>query len=152
MMKQLGTILIIISAFYLSSCFTSNRTDNIKRNEVLGSWQISKESTLQQNNRTIFTGDRIITEFKLKADSTVTIYFGKEVQEGKWIWDKDVLLAKVSSDVAITYRAGDVVLISKDKDGKTSELGLNLESRNGKISFKSLGGSSDLDDFTYEKQ
>ena len=151
-MKQLGTILIIISAFFLSSCVPSNRTDNIKRNEVLGSWQISKESTLQQNNRTIFTGDRIITEFKLKADSTVTIYFGKEVQEGKWIWDKDVLLAKVSSDVAITYRAGDVVLISKDKDGKTSELGLNLESRNGKISFKSLGGSSDLDDFTYEKQ
>jgi len=151
-MKQLGTILIIISAFFLSSCVTSNRTDNIKRNEVLGSWQISKESTQQQKIRTIITGDGIITEFVLKADSTVTIYYGKEVQEGKWIWDKYVPLSKNSSDVTIWHSAGDVVLLSKDKDGKTSEFWLNLECRNEKINFKSLGTSSDLDDFTYEKQ
>jgi len=151
-MKQLGTILIIISAYLLSSCVATNRTDNIKRNEVLGSWLISKESTLQQNNRTIITGDRIITEFKLKADSTVTIYYGKEVQEGRWIWDEETPLDKKSSDVTISYSAGDVVLLSKDNDGKTSKFGLNLENRNGKINFKSLGTSTDIDDLTYEKQ
>ena len=151
-MKQIGAILIIISAFFLSSCVTSNRTDNIKRNEVLGSWQISKESTQQQKIRTIITGERIITEFVLKADSTVTIYYGKEVQEGKWIWDKYVPLSQISSDITITYRAGDVVLLSKDKDGKTSEFWLNLECRNEKINFKSLGTNIDIDDFTYEKQ
>ena len=152
MMKQLGTILIIISGYLLSSCVATNRTDNIKRNEVLGSWQISKESTLQQNNRTIITGDRIITEFKLKADSTVTIYYGKEVQEGTWTWDEETSLGKISSDVSISYSVGDVVLLSKEKDGKTTKFGLNLESRNGKINFKSLGTSTVIDDLTYVKQ
>jgi len=123
-----------------------------ERDELRESWQISKESTLQQNNRTIITGDRIIIEFVLKADSIVTIYYGKEVQEGTRVWDEDALFGKISSDVTITYRAGDVVLLSKNKDGKTSEFWLNLESRNEKINFKSLGTNTDIDDFTYEKQ
>jgi len=145
-MKHLGTILIILSVFLLSSC------DSTKRKDVLGSWKIAEGSTEQQKLRILLTKDRIITEFKLKADSTATIFYGKEVQEGTWIWSDDETSGKESDGITISFRIGDVVLLSKDKEGKASAFGLNLENKNGKSNLKSLGTSLDTDDFSYVKQ
>lgn len=140
-MKPIHSILIGLSILILTSCSVSISSGDldVKRQDILGSWKISKGSLRMINNDT--TKKKIITSFRLNADSTVIVSFGgstKKKMTGTWAWKAEKELGNrnfgisVKSDVAV-YVNG------------LFTLGLQISKMDGEIILSAA-------DYTFEKQ
>lgn len=137
-MKPNNVLVLILSLFLATGCITSNNnTNQIKIEDILGSWTLTDESLEQLSTETPAT--LFITGFYLKADSTATILFGKSSEKaGYWIWKAKK--KKGNNTFGISIESD--VLIKADGIPYSS---LRLSNEQGKIRLHS-------NDFIYKKK
>ncbi len=136
-MKSITTILILLSILILTSCFVSNSSDNvgIKRQDILGSWKINKETA--ENEK--------ISYFQLNADSTVIVSFGDSMEKkmtGTWVWKAEKKIG--NNNLGLSLKT-DVVIYVNNNVNNSFILGLKLSEVDGKINLMTA-------DYSFEKQ
>lgn len=142
-MKRLSLFIYYLFLITMISCV--ERSVNVKKDDVIGYWSLTEESS-QQMNSTNESKNELISKFQLKADSSATISFGdpgngKELS-GLWKWNVEKQLGNKSFGIGI--RTDVLITVEKTKNS-ILKLGLRLDNRNGKI-FLSVG------DRVYAKQ
>ena len=137
-MKPNNVFFLILSLFSATGCITSNNnTNQIKIEDILGSWTLTDESLEQLSSETPAT--LFITGFHLNADSTATVSFGKSSEKaGYWIWKAEKKTGNNTFGVSIESD----VLIKADGIPYSS---LRLSNEQGKIFLRS-------NDFVYKKK
>lgn len=140
-MKPIYSILIAISFLILSSCTFLNSYDNLnlKRQEILGSWTLSKESLKKIKKEK--QKDKIIAYFQLNSDSTATVSFEDSIEKkmaGTWVWKAEKKLG--NNNLGISLKSDVVIYVNG-----LFTLGLQLNEIDGKINLTAA-------DYLFEKQ
>lgn len=140
-MKTIPSILIAFSILILTSCTSSNSSDNsnLKREDVLGVWTLSKRSLEKIKKEK--PDDKIITSFQLNADSTATASFDGSIDKkraGTWVWKAEMKLGKNNFGISLKC---DVVLYVNG----LFKLGLDLNETAGKMNLNAA-------DYSFQKQ
>ncbi|MCU4163775.1 hypothetical protein [Carboxylicivirga caseinilyticus] len=141
--KTFNQLLIFITVLTITSCLISGGSNNlnVEKNDVLGSWKITKRSLKKITSDEKRTEDKIITSFILNSDSTAIITFGEsdnKKMNGTWIWQAEKKMGNNNFGISIS---SDVVL---NVNG-LSALALQLEQKGEKNNLKA-------GDYTFEKQ
>ncbi len=130
-MKLIHLFLIAFSVLILTSCSVSSSSDNLnlKMQDVLGSWKLSKESSKIIKKENQKAENKVITSFQLRADSTATVFFGDSIEkkmDGTWVWKAEKKIGNnafgfsLKSDVVI-YTTGHLLGLRLDEtDGKVN--------------------------------
>ena len=130
-MKLTYLFLIAFSILILTSCSVSSSSDNLnlKMQDVLGSWKLSKESSRIIKKEKQKAENKVITSFHLNADSTATVSFGDSIEkklDGTWVWKAEKKIGNNSfgfslkTDVVI-YTAGHILGMQlNETDGKVN--------------------------------
>lgn len=119
----------ILLVLITTSCiFSTDSKSDLQKSDVLGTWQITKQSKKD-----------FITHFVLNHDSTATVSFGGaniKTRAGNWVWEAKKEIGNKHIEIEIK---SDVVI---SVTGYT--LGLQLNETKGKISL--VGGG-----YSFEK-
>lgn len=143
-MKSINSTFIIILILMLTACTFSSRSDlaDLKRQDVLGVWKISNESSKQLKNGK--AESEIITCCQLNDDSTVVVSFGDSMEKkmtGTWIWKAEKRLG--NSELGLSLKSD--VVIRVNTLSSVIMLWMFVNKTDGVLKLTS-------NDYTFEKQ
>lgn len=129
-MKYFKTAALVFSILVMASCTSPTSTDSVKRDHVVGAWQLAEkekdDSAIQKQDST----GRLVTSFKLNSDSTATVvvydWGAKSDISGNWKWKAEKKMGNSTFGLSLK---SDVVI---EVQGKII-LGLLLEKVDGEI-------------------
>jgi hypothetical protein len=134
-MKRLNLLLFSFFISIMISCTGTSNTDNVKKEDVLGYWKLSKESYNNFLKKGLETKNEIVTEFHLNADLTAVVSFGNSIEGrgkvGKWSWKVE---EKLGSNDFVNLNF-DILITSQKTENSIYKLGLLLNKKDGKINL-----------------
>jgi hypothetical protein len=139
-MKKTGLLLISI-IFVITGSFTlaPSDTDTVKREDVLGTWNLSSKSELKTTKDETEEQEILIKKFTLNSDSTVVVHFrdneGVREERGSWRWKAEMGLARKGAIKIST----DIIISVSFTDNQQFMLGLVIRQEKEKITLSGDG-------------
>ena len=72
-MKYFKTAALVFSILVMASCTSPTSTDSVKREHVVGVWQLAEKKIDDSDRPKQDSTGRLVTSFKLNSDSTATV-------------------------------------------------------------------------------
>lgn len=129
-MKYFKTAAFVFSILVMASCTSPTSTDSVKREHVVGVWQLAEKKIDDSARLKQDSTGRLVTSFQLNSDSTATVVVYDRGDEsnisGSWKWKAEKKMGNSTFGLSLK---SDVVI---EVQGKII-LGLLLEKVDGEI-------------------